>query len=158
MPCMCRALLQHADKDPVCQRTYEGSSFIVSHGTQYKTLFPEIITPHNHWGPLIDHNTGEPYPMAAVIDFCLMDPLFPGSPGDSLLFNEDDLERLKREGLHVSTYREEKLQPTMPKEDKHKCAELLLQRGGITQDQWQELWDLITPGPSSNKKSSHRGK
>ena len=29
--------------------------------------------------------------MAAVGDFCLMDPIFPGSPGDSLLFKEDDL-------------------------------------------------------------------
>ena len=51
--------------------------------------------PHNHWGLLIDPNTGELYPMATVGDFCLVDLLFPGSPGDSLLFKEDDLNRLK---------------------------------------------------------------
>ena len=49
-----------------------------------------------------------------------MDPLFPGSPGDSLLFKEDDLDRFKRKGFHISTYREKTPQPTVPKEDKHK--------------------------------------
>ena len=58
--------------------------------------------------------------MAAVGDFCLMDPIFPGSPGDSLPFKEDDLDRLKRKGFHVSTYKEEKPPPAVPKEDKHK--------------------------------------
>ena len=60
--CMCHTLLQHTDKDLVCQRTCEGSCLIIPHGAQYRTLFPEIIAPCNHWGPLIDHNTGEPYP------------------------------------------------------------------------------------------------
>ena len=109
--CMCCALLQLVDKDPDNRRTYEGSC---SQSTQYRTLFPEIITPHNHWGPLIDPNTGEPYPMATAGDFCLKDPLFPGSPGDRLLFKEDDLDRLKRKGFCVSTYREEKPWPTVP--------------------------------------------
>ena len=56
--------------------------------------------------------------MATVRDLCLMDPLFPGSPGDVLQFKEDDLDRLKRKGFCVSTYREEKPQPTVHKEDK----------------------------------------
>ena len=103
--CMCCALLQHADKDPVCQRTYEGSCLIIPHGAQYRTLFPEIVVPHSHRELLINHNTGEPYPMVAIGDFCLMDPIFPGSPGYSLLFKEDDLNRLKRKGFHISTYR-----------------------------------------------------
>ena len=118
--CMCHGLLQHVNKDPVSWRAYEGSCLIVPHSAQYRTLFPEIVMPCNHWGQLIDHNTEEPYPMATVGDFCLMDPLFPGSAGDSLLFKEDDLERLKRKSFCVSTYREKKPQPTIPKEDKHK--------------------------------------
>ena len=89
--CICHTLLQHVNMDPVCWRTYEGGRLIIPHGTQYKTLFPEIIMPSNHRGPLIDHNTGKPYPMVATGDFCLMDPIFPGSPGDSLLFKVDDL-------------------------------------------------------------------
>ena len=36
--CMCCALLQHADKDPVCQRTYEGSCLIIACSAQYRTL------------------------------------------------------------------------------------------------------------------------
>ena len=118
--CMYHTLLQHVDNDPNHWRMYEGSHLIVPHGVQYRTLFPEIVTPHNNRGLLIDRNTGEPYPMADVGDFYLMDLLFPGSPGDSLLLKEDDLKRLKRKGFHVSIYREEKPQPTVPKEDKHK--------------------------------------
>ena len=65
-------------------------------GAQYWSLFPEITTPCNYWGLLIDPSTGESYPMAVVGDFCLKDIFFPGSPRDSLLFNKDDLTRLKR--------------------------------------------------------------
>ena len=108
--------------DPVHQKTYEGGCLIIPCRTQCRTLFLEIIVPCNHWGPLIDHNTGEPYPMAAAADFCLMDPIFPGSPGDSLLLKENDLTQLKRKGFCVSTYRSEKPQPTVPKEDKHKSS------------------------------------
>ena len=50
------------DKDPAHQIAYEGSHLIILCGAQYRTVFPEIVTPHNHQGPLIDHNTGEPYP------------------------------------------------------------------------------------------------
>ena len=63
--------------------------------------------------------------MAAAGDFCLEDPFFPGSPRDSLLFKEDDLTSLKRKGFHVSTYREEKPQPTIPKEDKHQSPHVM---------------------------------
>ena len=93
--CMCHTLPEHVDKDPDCQRTYEDSCLIIPHSKQYRTLFPEIVVPHNHQGLLIDPNTGEPYPMATAGDFCLIDPLFPGSPGDTLLFKKDDLNRLK---------------------------------------------------------------
>ena len=120
--CICCTLLQDTDKDPAHQRAYEGSHLIIPCGAQYRTLFPEIVTPHNHQGPLNNHNTGEPYPMEVVGEFCLMDPIFPGSPGDSYLFKEGDLESLKRKGFHISTYREEKPTPTVPKEDKQKSS------------------------------------
>ena len=89
--CICCTLLQHADIEPIHQRTYEGSHLIIPHGAQYRTLFPEIAAPCNHWGLLIDHNTREPYHMATTGDFCLIDPIFLGSPGESFLFKEDDL-------------------------------------------------------------------
>ena len=165
--CMCHALLHLADKDPDCWRIYEGSHLIVPHGTQHRTLFPEIVMPPNHQGPLIDPNTGEPYHMAAAGDFCLMDMLFPGSPGDSLLFKEDDLNRLKRKGFHVSSYREEKPQPTFPKEDKHQSSCI---KEHVPSSSCKEEESLKTSGrnsgasspqasdSTSSKKSSHWGK
>ena len=41
--------------------------------------------------------------MVMVGNFCLVDPFF---PGDSFMFNESDLNKLKK-GYHISTYREE---------------------------------------------------
>ena len=123
--------------------------------------------PHNHWGLLIDHNTGEHYPMATTGDFSLMDPIFPGSPGDSLLFKEDDLNRLKRKGFRVSTYREEKPVPTVPKEDKHRspqtkentpsssCKE---EESHKTSGRNSGLSSPQVPDYTHSKKSSHWGK
>ena len=165
--CMCCALLQHADKDPVHWRTYESSCLIIPHGAQYRTLFPETITPLNHRGPLIDHNTGESYSMATMGDFCLVDPLFPGSPGDSLLFKKDDLARLKRKGFHISTCREEKPQPTVPKEDKHEspCTKENVLSSSCKEEKLCKTSGRNSGAPSpqapdstSSKRSSHWGK
>ena len=164
--CICHALLQHMDMDLVCQRTYKGGCLIIPHGAQYRTLFLEIIVPHNHWGPLIDHNIGEPYPMAAMGDFCLVDPIFPGSPGDSLLFKEDDLTR-KRKGFCIPTYREEKPQPTVPKEDKHKSPQTMenmpssshkAEEPGKTSSRNSGASSSQAPDSTSSKKPSHQGK
>ena len=156
--CMCSALLQFMDKDSDHWRTYEGSHLFVPHVTQYRTLFPEIVMTHNHQGPLIDPNTGEPFPMAAAGDFCLVDPFFPGSP---------DLSRLKRKGFCVSTYREEKPQPTVPKEDKHQSPHV---KEHVPSSPHKEEESCKTssknsgasspqaPDSTSSKKSSHWGK
>ena len=105
---MCHTLLQYADLTEAHKWKYEGSCLIVPHGTQYKTLFPEITMLCNQQGPLIDHNSGKPYPMVTVGDFCLVDKIFPGTPGDSLLFNGKDLPRLKGEKLSSSSSKKEK--------------------------------------------------
>ena len=84
---------------------------IVPHGAQYKTLFPEITMLHNHHRPLIDHSSRKPYPMVPTGDFSLVDKIFPGSSVDSLLFNGEELARLKRKGYQVSTFQEEKWHP-----------------------------------------------
>ena len=148
-------------------KNYEGSHLIVPHGTRYWTRFPEIITPLNYQGQLIDPNTGKPYPMAIAGDFCLMDPLFPSSPRDSLLLKEDDLGRLKRKGFHISTYREEKPQPTVPKEDKHQSPCV---KENVLSFSHKEKESCKTSGrdsgasspqaldSTSSKKSSHLGK
>ena len=102
--CICLALLQHADLTAAHKWKYNGSCLIVPHGAQYKILFPKITMPCNHWGLLINHSSGKPYPMVTVGGFSLVDKIFPGSPMDSLLFNGEELARLKRKGYQVSSF------------------------------------------------------
>ena len=101
-----------------------------------------------HQGPLIDHSSGKPYPMVTVGDFSLVDNIFPGPPGDSLLFNGEELTKLKRKGYQVSTFKEEKPYPSSPKKEK-------LKRKGYQVSTFKEE----KPYPSSPKKekqlSSH---
>ena len=54
--------------------------------------------PCNHWGPLHDLHSGKPLPMVPVGDFNLVDKIFPGTPGNSLLFNGDELTKLQKRG------------------------------------------------------------
>ena len=61
--CICCTLLQHADLTEAHRQKYNGSShLIVPRGTQYKTLLPKITMPCNHWGPLLDLHSREPFP------------------------------------------------------------------------------------------------
>ena len=102
-----------------------------------------------------------------MTDFCLMDPIFPGSPGNSLLFKEDDLNRLQRKGFCVSTYREEKPLPTVPKEDKQRsphtkenvpsssCKE---EESHMTSGRNSGASSPRVPDSTNSKKSSHWGK
>ena len=115
--CICCTLLQHADLTEAHKQKYNGNHLIVPCGTQYKTLFPKITMPHNHWGLLINHSSRKPYPMVPIGDFSLVDKIFPGSPLDSLLFNGEELARLKRKGYQVSTLQEEKPHPSSPKRE-----------------------------------------
>ena len=114
---MCCALLQHADLTEAHKQKYEGNRFTVPCGAQYKTLFPEITMLHNHQGLLINHNSQKPYPMFMVRDFCLVDKVFLGTPRDSLLFDSEDLTRLKRKGYQVFTFKE-KLPSSSSKKEK----------------------------------------
>ena len=150
---MCHALLQHADLTEAHKWKYEGSCLIVPCGSQYKTLFSEITMPRNHQGLLIDHKSQKSYPMFVVGDFCLVDKVFLGTPGDSLLFNGKDLARLKRKGYQVSTFKEEKPPPSSSKKEKqpssHASEDALSSSSeGASQDQQQVPWSFLTQGPS----------
>ena len=92
--CICHALLQNVDLTKAHRQKYNVSHVIVPWGAQYKTLLPKITMPCNHQAPLLDLHSGKPFPMVAVGDFSLVDKIFPGTPGDSLLFNGDELAKL----------------------------------------------------------------
>ena len=106
--CICHTLLQHADLTEAHRWKYNGSHLIVPRGTQYKTLLPKITMLCNHRGLLLDLHSRKPFPMVPVGDFNLVDQIFPGMPGDSLLFNGDELTKLRKRRYQVPTYREEK--------------------------------------------------
>ena len=117
--CVSRALLQHMDMDPFHQRTFEGSCLIIPCSVQYRTLFPEIIAPCNHQELLIDPDTGKPFPMCTVGDFCLKDKIFLGTYEDSLLFKESNLAKLKKKDIYIPPYTVEKTEPTTSKGSRH---------------------------------------
>ena len=86
---------------------------------------------------------------------------------DSLLFKEDGLARLKRKGVCVSTYREEKPQPTVPKEDKHQSPRIKENASSSsckeeesckTSSRTSGASSSWAPDSTSSKKSSHWGK
>ena len=93
--CICCALLQHVDLSEAHRQKYNGSCLIVPQGAQYKTLLPKIIMLCNHRVPLLDLHSGKPFPMVPVGNSSLVDKIFPGMPGDSLLFNGDELAKLQ---------------------------------------------------------------
>ena len=94
--CVCRATLQFSDTDPQQRTKYGGSCLIVPCGAQYNDhLFPAILEPRNHRGPLIDLVTGETCLMEVVGDFRATDPIFKGSYGDSFLYSDNDLVQLR---------------------------------------------------------------
>ena len=97
-----------SDTDPQQRTKYGGSHLIIPHEAQYDDhLFPTILEPRNHRGPLIDPVTGETCPMEVVGDFRATDPIFKGSYGDSFLYLDDDLVRLRWQKVYLPIFQEE---------------------------------------------------
>ena len=113
--CVCRATLQFSNTDPKQCTKYTGSHLIVPRRVQYNDpLYPTILEPWNHHSPLIDPVTGESCPMEVVGDFKAADPIFKGSSGDSFLYSEDDLARLRWQKIYFPTFQEEIPMPPTP--------------------------------------------
>ena len=113
--CVCQATLQFSNTNPKLCTKYTGSSLIVPCGAQYNGhLYPAILEPRNHRGPLIDPITGEPCPMEVVGNFKAVDPIFKGSYGDSFLYSDDDLAQLRQQRVYLPTFQEEIPMPPHP--------------------------------------------
>ena len=103
--CICHTTLQYMSDDPRYHRAYGRSHLILPHGAQYKEqLFPEILEPRNHWAPLTDPITKEPFPMELMGDFRSTDPIFKGCYGDLFLYSDMDLGQLRWRDIHLSPY------------------------------------------------------
>ena len=135
--CICCTLLQHADKDPVHWRTYEGSCLVIPHGTQYRTLFPEIVGPHNHWGLLIDHKTCAPWETSAswIQSFQAVLGTVSCSRRMTSIDSRGKVSVSSLQGGETSAHCPQGGQ-TQVSPHQGECTKLLQQRGGISQDQW----------------------
>ena len=103
--CICRAILQFSNDDPKEHTNYIRSHLILPHGVQYNEwLYPSILEPWNHHGPLIDPTTGEPYPMEVVGNFRATDLIFKGCYRDSFLYSNEDLARLRQRKIYLPTF------------------------------------------------------
>ena len=112
--CVCRATLQFSNNDPKQCTQYIGSYLILPCRAQYSDrLYPSILVPWNHCGPLIDPTTGEPCPLEVVGNFRAADSIFKGCYGDSLLYSEADLARLRRQ-VYLTAFQGEIPMPPAP--------------------------------------------
>ena len=102
--CICHTLLQHANLSEAHRWKYHGSHLVIPRGARYSCLLPKITMLCNHRAPLVDLHMGEPFPLVLVGDFQFEDNIFPGMPGDSLLYNSDDLTKLCRMRFQVTTH------------------------------------------------------
>ena len=94
--CVCCATLQFNNDKPKECTNYARSHLILPCGAQYNDqLFPTIFKLQNHHSPLIDSPMREPYPMEMVGDFWVVDLIFKGCYGDSLLYSDTDLRWLR---------------------------------------------------------------
>ena len=68
--CVCHTTLQFNSDEPKECTNYAGSCLILPRRAQYNDqLFPMILKPQNHGGPLIHSATKKPYPMELVSVF-----------------------------------------------------------------------------------------
>ena len=113
--CVCHTTLQFSNNDPKEHTNYARSHLILPHRVQHNDrLFPAILEPWSHHSQLIDPATGEPYPMEMVGDFKAADPIFKGCYGDSLLYSDADLCRLRRWKIHLPMFQGEIPVPPVP--------------------------------------------
>ena len=86
--CVYHSLLHLMDMDPANRQKFKGSHLLVPCGAE----------PCNHCRLLMDLNTGEPYPMEVVGNFCLEDAFFHCCLGDSLIICDNELTQLMEQG------------------------------------------------------------
>ena len=158
--CICHALLQHADLSEAHRWKYHRSHLVIPWGVQYSCLLPKITMLCKHRVLLIDLHMGEPFPLVQVEDFQLEDNIFPGMPGDSLLYSSDDLTKLHRMRFQVTTHWTEQTSAVEPKEEKSqssrssgKMPSLTSKNGEPSKSRGKSPW---APSPKTTTGSPNR--
>ena len=95
-----RRLLSVPNWDPSERKHTKGGRLLIPRGVQFgPKLFPELVIPRNHAGPLVDSATGHDAPFRTVGSFQAVDPIFSGFPGDLALFTAEEVAKLKELGV-----------------------------------------------------------
>ena len=110
--CICHTLFQRVNPTIKNQQKHCDGCLVIPPEAQYDHLLPEVVRPCNHWAPLMDLKAGEVFPMVLVGDFTLEGNIFPGTPGDCLLYTSKELNKLRRKGYQVAKHRP----PALPAE------------------------------------------
>ena len=98
-----RRLLSMPNWDPSERKHIKGGRLLIPRGVHFDPkLFPELVVPHNHAGPLVDSAMGHDAPLRTVGSFRAVDPIFPGFPGDLALFTAEEVAKLKELGVLTS--------------------------------------------------------
>ena len=76
-----RRLLSVPNLDPSERKRTKGGRLLIPRGVQFgPKLFPELVIPRNHAGPLVDSAMGHDAPFRTVGSFRAVDPILPWFP------------------------------------------------------------------------------
>ena len=95
-----RRLLSLPNWEPAERKLTKGGCLLILRGVQFGPgLFPEIVIPHNHAGPLVDSTTWQEVLFQTIGPFQAIDTIFPSLPGDLELFTTKEVAKLKELGI-----------------------------------------------------------
>ena len=95
-----RRLLSVLNWDTSERKRTKGGHLLILRGVQFgPKLFPELVIPRNHTGPLVDSAMGHDAPFQTIGSFRAVDPIFPSFPGDLALFTAEEVAKLKELGV-----------------------------------------------------------
>ena len=95
-----RRLLSLPNWEPADRKQTKGGHLLIPRGMQFgPELFPEIVIPRNHVGPLVNSITWQEVPFQTIGPFRAIDSIFPSFPGDLELFTAEEVAKLKELGV-----------------------------------------------------------
>ena len=151
--CVCHATLQFSNDDPKQRTKYVGSHLILPHGVQYNDQqYPTILELQNHHGPLIDPAMGKPYPMEVVGNLRAVDPIFKGCYRYSLLYSDDDLDRLRQQKIYFPMFQGEI--PVPPAPSYRQVREPMATKQSL---HWAAASDTPVESPKAKHSNSNSG-
>ena len=94
-----RRLLSVPNWEPTERKLTSGCCLLILRGVQFgPKLFPDLVIPCNHVGPLVNSAMWQEVPFRTIGPFQATDPIFPSPPGDLALFMAEERGQVERVG------------------------------------------------------------